>query len=64
MINFDPSVYGRPEHDHQEEPHLPKDQWIERFVARMKKLAEKCAAPDFSRRDGSLCARYGAYLLG
>lgn len=45
-MTFDPSVYERIE-DYQKEPDLPADQWTERFVAHMKKLAEKCAAPDF-----------------
>lgn len=45
-MSFDPSVYERTE-DYQEAPDLPADQWTERFVAHMKKLAEKCAAPDF-----------------
>jgi hypothetical protein len=47
MNTFDPSVYDRSKVDYQKEPQLPDDQWIERFVAHMKKLAEKCAAPDF-----------------
>jgi len=44
---FDPSVYDRSAVDFQKEPALPADQWIDRFIARMKKIAEKCAAPDF-----------------
>lgn len=46
-MTFDPSVYDRSSVDFQKEPNLPADQWTERFVAHMKKLAEKCAAPDF-----------------
>jgi hypothetical protein len=45
-MSFDPSVYDRSD-DFQNEPNLPADQWIERFVTHMKKIAEKCAAPDF-----------------
>ena len=43
---FNPSFYERTE-DYQREPNLPEDQWIERFVAHMKKIAEKYATPDF-----------------
>ena len=47
MTTFDPSVYDRSSIDYQREPNLPDNEWIGRFVAYMKKLAEKCAAPDF-----------------
>ena len=46
-MTFDPAVYARTNEDYQEEPNLPAEQWTERFVVHMKKLAEKCAAPDF-----------------
>jgi len=46
-MTFDPSVYDHSSEDYQKEPALPDDQWNERFVIHMKKLAEKCAAPDF-----------------
>jgi hypothetical protein len=46
-MTFDPTVYDRSTVDFQKEPDLPADQWIERFVASMKRLAEKCAAPEF-----------------
>lgn len=45
-MSFDPSVYQSNE-DYQKEPGLSDADWTERFVAHMKKLAEKCAAPDF-----------------
>jgi hypothetical protein len=46
-MSFDPSIYDRSKVDFQKNPDLPPDQWIERFVAHMKKIAEKCATPDF-----------------
>ncbi len=45
-MTFDPSVY-QTKTDFQREPDLPKDAWIERFVAHMKELAKTAAAPDF-----------------
>jgi hypothetical protein len=44
---FDPSVYDRSHVDFQNEPDLSAEKWTGRFVAHMKKLAEKLAAPDF-----------------
>lgn len=50
---FDPSVYDRPDVDYQRESALPDDQWIERFVTRMKMIAMQVAAPDFlAEMDG------------
>jgi hypothetical protein len=46
-MTFDPSIYDRSNEDYQKEPGLPDDQWTERFVARMKKIGEHCASPDF-----------------
>lgn len=46
-MTFDPSVYDRSKVDFQNEPNLSAEQWTARFIAHMKKLAEKCAAPDF-----------------
>lgn len=44
---FDPSAYDRSHVDYQKEPNLSEDQWVERFVARMKKLGETCAKESF-----------------
>jgi len=44
---FDPAVYARTNEDYQQEPNLPADAWVDRFVAHLKKIGEKCATPDF-----------------
>jgi hypothetical protein len=53
LKSFDPTVYDRPAVNYEKEPDLPADQWIERFVAHLKKIGEKYAAPDFqAEMDG------------
>lgn len=52
-MTFDPTVYAKPTVDMQEEPNLPEAQWIERFVAHMKKIGEKQASKSFKAQMDS-----------
>lgn len=64
LSSFDPSVYDKPDVDFQTEPDLPDDRWIERFVAHMKAIAERCAAPNFLKEmDGYARDVAPAYLV-
>lgn len=46
-MTFDPTVYEKPKVDMQEEPNLPEDQWIARFVAFMTTEGMKQASDEF-----------------
>lgn len=60
---FDPRVYDRSNVNYETDPSLSDAEWIERFVAHVKKLGETCAADDFKKElDGYARSTAPSYM--